>query len=91
MLNVWIATWLCNILISFGGDIQLNPGPKDKSSSAFSICHWTLNSTMAHKYVKVSLHEAYIAVQNLIYVFPKHTMTLALRMMMVIWESQGNI
>ena len=46
---------------------------------------------MAQKYVKVSLHEAYIAVQNLIYVFPKHTMTLALRMMMVIWESQGNI
>ena len=34
-MNVWIATWLYIILISLCGDVQLNPGPTDSSSSAF--------------------------------------------------------
>ena len=51
-MNVWIATWLYIILISLCGDVQLNPGPTDSSSSAFWICYWNLNSLMAHFYAK---------------------------------------
>ena len=51
VMNVWIAIWLYIILISLSGDVQL-------------ICHWNLNSITAHSYAKVSLLEAYIAVQK---------------------------
>ena len=40
VVNVWIASKLYVILISLSGDVQLHPGPKDKSSNASSICHW---------------------------------------------------
>ena len=63
-MNVWITVWLYIVLISLIGDAQLNPGPKDKSSSAFSICHWNLNSITAHNYAKILLLEAYIAAQK---------------------------
>ena len=59
VMNVWIAIWLYIILISLSGEVQLNPGPKEKSSSAFLICHWNLNS-----YAKVLLLEAYIVAQQ---------------------------
>ena len=52
------------IVCRVSGKVQLNPRPKDKSSSTFSICHWNLNSIAAHNHVKVSLLEAYIAVQK---------------------------
>ena len=57
-----IATWVYNILISLSGDIQLNPGPKNKSDVNFSICRWSLNSIEAHNYAKVFLLKAYAAV-----------------------------
>ena len=53
-----------HILISLSEDVQLNPGPKDKSCIAFSICHWNLNSITAHGYAKVSPLEAYIVAQK---------------------------
>ena len=30
VMNAWIPIWLYFILISLSGDVQLNPGPKDK-------------------------------------------------------------
>ena len=62
--NVWIAIWLYIILISLSGDVQLSRAPKNKSSSAFSICHWNLNSMTGHSYAKVSFLEAYITAQK---------------------------
>ena len=60
-----VATWTYGLQHGFtSGDVQLNPGPKDKSSSAFSICHWNLNSITAHGYAKISLLEAYIVAQK---------------------------
>ena len=65
VMNLWITIWVYIFLISQVGDVQFNPGPKDKSSSAFSICHWNfLNSITAHSYAKISLLKAYIADQN---------------------------
>ena len=58
VLNVWIGTtgtWLYNILISLSGDVKLNPGLKEKSTSTLSIFHWNLNSITAHNYTKVLL------------------------------------
>ena len=63
VMNVWIAIWLYIFSVSLSGDVQLNPGHKDKSSSAFSICHCNWNSITAHSYAKVSLIEAYIKAQ----------------------------
>ena len=63
-MNVWIAIWLYIILVSLGGDAQFNTGPRDKSSSAFSICHWNLNSITTHSYAKISLLVAYITPQK---------------------------
>ena len=51
--------------ISLSADVQLNPGPKNKSDVNFSICHWNLNSIAAHNYTKVFLLKAYIAVYKL--------------------------
>ena len=45
----------CRIIMS--GDVEVNPGPKHNScqSQGFSICHWNLNSLIAHSFVKVSI------------------------------------
>ena len=41
------------------GDVELNPGPKNtKSSDYFSLCHWNINSLLAHYFSKLSLIEA---------------------------------
>ena len=61
-VNVSIATWVYSILISLSGDVQLNPGTKNKFDVNFSICHQNLNSIAAHNYAKVFLLKAYIAV-----------------------------
>ena len=45
-------------------DMELNPGPKPNYSKCFSICHWNLNSTTSHSFIKVSLLSAYNAVHN---------------------------
>ena len=56
-VNVSIATWVHNILISLSGYVQLKPGSKN-----FSICHWNLSSIAAHNYSKASLLKAYVVV-----------------------------
>ena len=48
-----------------GGDVELNPGPKQSSINAFSICHWNLNSLSVHNYAKIFLLKAYIAICSL--------------------------
>ena len=63
VINVLIAI-LYNVSISLSGDVQLNPGSKDKSSSVFSICRYNLNCIKSHSYAKVSLLEANIAAQK---------------------------
>ena len=42
----------------------VNPGPKQSSINAFSICHWNLNSLSAHNYAKIFLLKAYIAIDR---------------------------
>ena len=58
--KIWIATWLYSVLLLLGGDVELNPGPKQSSINAFSICHWNLNSLSAHNYAKIFLLKAYM-------------------------------
>ena len=62
--KVWIATWLYSVLLLLSGDVELNPGPKQSSINAFSICHWNLNSLSAHNYAKIFLLKAYIAIHR---------------------------
>ena len=63
-MKTWIKSWLYSILLLLGGDVELNPGPKQSSINAFSICHWNLNSLSAHNYAKIFLLKAYIAIHR---------------------------
>ena len=40
--------WLHGLMIKISGDIELNPRPKQKRGQSLSICHWNLNSILAH-------------------------------------------
>ena len=54
--------WLYSILLLLGGHIKGNPGPKQSSISAFSICHWNLSSIFVYNYAKTFLLKAYILI-----------------------------
>ena len=41
------------MLLVCKGDIEINPGPKDKNRILF--CHWNLNGLVAYNFTKVSL------------------------------------
>ena len=47
------------LLIITHGDIELNPGPRRDPFRNLKICHWNVNSLLAHSFQKVSLIEAY--------------------------------
>ena len=47
--------WLHGPMIKISGDIELNPGPKQKQDQSLSICHWHLNSILAHQFQKLEL------------------------------------
>ena len=46
------------------GDIESNPGPRPNSGQSFSVCHWNLNSIVAHNFSKISLLKAYNAIHT---------------------------
>ena len=73
--NASIATWVYNILISLSGDVQLNPGPKNRCDINFSICYWNLNSIAAHNFDEVFHLKAYIAVYKfgIVYISEAYT------------------
>ena len=56
--------WLYIFLITLSGDVELNPGPKCKTTQTLSICHWNLNSTCAHNFAKLSLLRAYVSIHK---------------------------
>ena len=60
--QLWITRWR----IGMSEDVELNLGPKRNScqSQSFSICHWNLNSLIAHSFAKVSLLAAYLSVNK---------------------------
>ena len=49
-------------LLILCGDIELNPGPKD--TKYLSLCHWNLNSIVAHDFAKVSAIKAFNTTKN---------------------------
>ena len=55
---------VCSILVTQGGDIGKNPGPKPSSCDKFFICHWNLNSISSHNFIKISLLRAYVSTHN---------------------------
>ena len=64
IITIWSLPWLYSLLILLSVDVELNPGPKHVSASNISICHWNLNSISVHKYTKLFLLKAYIAVHK---------------------------
>ena len=74
IITIWSLPWLCSLLLLLSADVELNPGPKPAFTRNISICHWNLNSTSAHNYIKLLLLKAYIAIHkfDIICVSEKH-------------------
>ena len=58
------TNWSNTQLITFSGDVELNPGPKCKITQTLSICDWNLNSICAHNFAKLFLLRAYVSVHK---------------------------
>ena len=63
-MTVNVMLWYFFRLLQLSGDIEFNPGLKPDSSQSFSICHWNLNSMLAHNHSKISLLTTYISVHD---------------------------
>ena len=48
--------WLHGLKIKISGDIELDPGPKQKQDQSLSIFHWDLNSIPAHNLQKLAFY-----------------------------------
>ena len=58
--------WIVRCKIGISGDVEVNPGPNRNfcQSQSFSICHWNLNSLIAHRFTNISLLTAYLSVNK---------------------------
>ena len=61
-IRYFISNFHKHILLLLSGDIEINPGPKRSSNIKFS--HWNLYGLAAHDFIKVSLVEAFITINN---------------------------
>ena len=59
-----LLRWLYILLITFSGDVELNPVRKCNAAQVHSICHWNLNSIWAHNLAKSYLLRAYVNVHK---------------------------
>ena len=91
VIKAWLAAWFYNLLLLLSGDVELNLGPKCNYRTAFSICHWNLNSISAHNYAKVffSLRLILQFVSLILFVYQKYTLILVLLLMITIWKFLG--
>ena len=64
LANYLCQLLLCRLHINLSGDIELNPEPKPNSCENFSVCHWNLNSILAHNFSKVLLLNAYTSLHS---------------------------
>ena len=53
-------------LLVLSGDIEASPGPDRGYLNSFSFCHWNLNSTAAHNFIKMSLLQAYNSIHKFV-------------------------
>ena len=53
--------WLHGLMIKISGDIELNPGPKQKQDQSLLIYHWNLISIPAHKFKKLAFLQGYFS------------------------------
>ena len=56
--------WLYSTVIKRSGDIKKNPDSNPNYCESMSICHWNLNRTSTHNFIKLSVLRAYISVNK---------------------------
>ena len=61
-----LLLFISMILLLLSGDIETNLGPYPGYFSSFSFCHWNLNSSAAHNFMKMSLLQAYNAIKGIL-------------------------
>ena len=64
-----LTSFLANFLGKFDllmpcEDFEANPGLSPNSGQSFTICHWNLNSIVAHNFPKISLKKTYNAIHT---------------------------
>ena len=57
--------WLFPRSIHVSGDIKKNLSPKKDFFQTFSICHWNLNSLVAHNFTKAALLKTSLSIQRI--------------------------
>ena len=57
--------WLHIHLVNLSGNVQKYPGPKSYSAQYLIICHWNLNSIVAHNFTKITHLKAYLLVHKM--------------------------
>ena len=60
-----------HLLLLLSGDIEINPDPKRSSNIKF--CHWNLNGSAAHDFIKVPLVEVFLTSNNFDIVYLSET------------------
>ena len=53
--------WLHGLMIKISGDIELNPGRKQKQDQSLLIYHWNLNGIPAHNFQKLAFLQGYFS------------------------------
>ena len=59
-----LLLFISMILLLLSGDIETNLGLYPGYLSRFSFCHWNLNNSAAHNFIKMSLLQAYNAIKG---------------------------
>ena len=53
----------CNLLL-LCVDVELNPGPNQKTAQKISVCHWNHSSIAAHNFEKLALLKAFLKLDS---------------------------
>ena len=62
LLSICYILVFVNLLLIICGDIETNPGPNDTYN--LSLCHWNLNSIMAHNFSKLTALAAFNSIHK---------------------------
>ena len=60
-------------MIKISGYIELNPASKQKQDQSLLVCHWNLNSILAHNFQKLELLQGYISSNKVDILCPSET------------------
>ena len=92
-IEIFISYFLLIILfllLLLHGDIESNRGPKKKKQTYFSLCHWNVNSLVAHKKQPYQLH-IILSTDMTLFVYQQRVLQIQPYLTMTIYSSHGGM